>query len=83
MAKKKAPKSYKAKSDKQHYAYITAEVDCGEVLFVYRLIGNEVEGTQLWDEDVSDWSDDDIINLARQALDVEKDDPVQIKVEYV
>lgn len=77
--KARGPKS-KRKPD--HYEFITAIVDCDSLTWTYRLKGARVDGGLAHDEDVSDFSKDDIVALTKQILSVTEDDPVRITVEY-
>lgn len=67
--------------NEDHYEYIRAEVDCGELVWKYKLNGGR-DQSLAHDEDVSDYSQDDIKRLTRQMIDVDDDDPVQIEVVY-
>lgn len=49
--------------DSERYDYIRAIVDCGNLCWEYKLKGNSVAGKMSHDEDVSDWSEDDIRKL--------------------
>lgn len=65
------------------YEYIRAIVDCGELRWEYKLKAFDVSGSMSHDEDVSEWSDEDIKTVTRMMLDVNDDDPVEIEVQWV
>jgi hypothetical protein len=67
---------------KERYEKITAIVDCGRLRWEYRIEGMKVSGRQSHDEEVEDWSDDDVIDVTMATLDVPKDQRGLIKVEY-
>ena len=62
-------------SDEGRYLWCKASVDMlmGTVQFTYQVAGLEVEGEQSHDEDVSEWSEEDIRQLAHDLLDVPKE----------
>ncbi|MCB1133319.1 MAG: hypothetical protein KDN05_19515 [Verrucomicrobiae bacterium] len=73
-------------SNPEHYAYIKATFDCGEISWKYRLNGSEIVGRGCDDqdpEDCMDYSDEDIKELVRGQLCVAPDDPVVIEVEFI
>lgn len=77
MAKKKTTPAL----NPDHYEYIKAIVDCeGNLRITYRLNGSMVTGRDSHDEDVSDYTDDQIKIVIRSILSVEKDDPVEISI---
>jgi len=65
----------------EKYEWITAEVDCGTVTFRYRVEGRDLDGSDQHDEDVSDWTEDQIIALGCDLLDCHEQRDL-IKVEY-
>jgi hypothetical protein len=87
MAKKK-----KTETKVEYYEYIRAirgyeptddgDDTVGTVTFHYKLKGAKVAGHDDHDEDVKDFTDEEIKHLARSLLSVEKDDPVEVEVEY-
>ena len=58
----------KAEKDDGGYLWFKATVDCGELTFRYRLKDAVVDGGETHDEDVEDWSDDDIKNSHSVSL---------------
>ena len=64
----------------EHYEFIKAFVEDGQLRWEYRVKGSAKVGRMSHDEDVSDFSDKDIVSLTRNMLDVEDDDPVEIEV---
>lgn len=70
----------------EHYEYIKATFDCGEISWEYKLNGSDIVGRGCDDQDPDDcmvYSDDDIKNLVRSHLCVEADDPVVIELEII
>lgn len=67
----------------EEYEFITAEIDCGELSWHYKIKGAQVPGTQDHDEDVSDWSDEDIRNLTMTTLQVPEHQRNLINIEYI
>ena len=73
----------KAPPKDDHYAFIRANVrlEDGELSWDYRLNSGRVVGHMKHDdEDVSSWTDEQIIQLTKQELCVKEDDPVAITV---
>ena len=66
---------------KDKYLFITAIVDCGSLHWEYQVEGLK-EARVNHDEDVEDWSDDDIKDLTIRMLDVPADQQHLISVEY-
>lgn len=66
-------------NDPEHYESIVVRVVDGDAVVSYNLFGSH-KASQRHDEDVSDWSDDDLRRMARDMLCVEDDDPVVIEV---
>jgi len=66
----------------EKYLWIEAEVDCDTLTFRYRVEGAICDGGERWDEDVSEWSEKDIIDLAVSVLDCE-DQRDLIEVVYL
>lgn len=65
------------------YDWVKATVDCGDLRLTYHATGAKVDGRTDHDEDVSDWSDDDIRNVAAQLLDIPSDCAGSIEVVHV
>jgi hypothetical protein len=63
-----------------HYEYIRAVRDGAHLTITYRLNGAAVEGSESHDEDVSDWTRQDIERVVRSLLSVDPDDPVKIDI---
>ncbi len=64
------------------YERIHAHVDAdGDLTLTYKLVGNPREGSMSHDENVGTWKDREIIDLVRQLLSVDMDDPVEIVVD--
>jgi hypothetical protein len=74
----------KKKADKpEHYEWVKAVVYAdGECRITYRVKGARVVGSDVIDEDVSRWTQDQIISRVKSIIDVEDGDPVEIQVEY-
>jgi hypothetical protein len=72
----------KKPTEKEKYEYIRAIVDCGELRWEYKMVGSEVIGRMAHDEDVSQWSDEEIIDVTCAMLDVEdgERDKVSVRV---
>ena len=62
----------------ENYKYVRAIADCGDLRWEYQLADSDVLGRMSHDEDVSDWSDDDIIHVTRAMLDVPESVPVEV-----
>lgn len=86
MAKKKpaAKKTAAKKSDKtvvqveEPKPFCRAIVDCGNLRWEYRHPGAKVEGRMSHDEDVSDFSQEDIIDLTRSMLGLAPEETVEV-----
>ena len=68
----------------EHYEFIKATFDCGQISWQYKLNGSEIinRGSDDQDpDDCMDYSNDDIKDLVRSNLCVEDDDPVVIELE--
>lgn len=63
------------------YKYIRAIVDCGELRWEYKVTGCAMSGSQGFDEDVGDYTNDDIVDLM-SMLSVEESQREMIEVEY-
>lgn len=63
----------------ERYEYVKAIIDCGELRWEYKLPDGPVN-TMTHDEDVSDYSEDDIKDITRSMLGLEDDE--EITVEY-
>lgn len=72
------PKDGKADANPEHYAYINAEIYDGSLVLRYKLNGRHVEGFDGHDENVRDWSRNDLDKLIKNKLEVLSDDPVVI-----
>lgn len=70
------------KPNPEHYDYIKAYVDGNDLSLEYRLHGQHIIGRERHDEDVSEWSERDILALTRSMLSVADGDPIQIEVIY-
>lgn len=57
----------------EQYQFIKATVDCGELTWEYALEGRSPQ-RMIHDEDVDDWTDEDIVDLTVDMLSV---DPTQ------
>lgn len=66
----------------ERYEYVKATVDCGELSWKYKVVGMETTGSMRHDEDVSEWSDDDIREVTAMMLDVPDDDRDKIEVRW-
>jgi hypothetical protein len=70
-------------SNPEHYKFIKAIVDCGELSWEYQLNRKGAPVVRMdHDESVERWSDGDIIKLTKSMLSVDEDDPAKVKVEY-
>lgn len=63
---------------KEKYAYVRAIVDCGSLRWEYQIEGSAVAGHMNHDEDVSDWSQDDVIRCTRSMLSLDQDEKVEV-----
>lgn len=65
------------------YSWIKATVMEGKLSWSYRACECEVDGSQSFDdEDVSNWSDDDIRDLTTLMLDVHADQVGMIEISW-
>lgn len=71
-------KQTKRNAPKDRYAFIRAYVDCGELRWEYRIVGNRTVGRQSHDEDVSEMTEADIVALTRNMLCVEPYEKVDV-----
>lgn len=71
----------KKKPKVEHYEFIHADIIDGTLTCTYQLPGKPI-GRMSHDEDVSEFSDADIIDLIRSLLSVDGDDPVRIMVHF-
>lgn len=65
------------------YEYVKARVDCGELCWEYKLIGSYIVGRMAHDEDVSDWSENQIVDVTCLMLDVDKDQRKIVEVQWL
>lgn len=67
---------------KETYQYVIARVEeeDGRLIWEYRVFGSEVSFLR-HDEDVSGWTDREVIKLTKAMLNIDADDPVKIRVE--
>jgi hypothetical protein len=63
------------------YEQITVMVSEGRALLRYRVTGSKIDGRDAHDEDVTEWSDQDLRNLACDLLDVDRQFAGDIAVE--
>jgi hypothetical protein len=83
MTKKKKSAKPAVEKDPEHYEFITAKVDCGQLTYEYRLNRKSAPKQSIvHDEDVESWSADEIKDMVKQFLSVEGNDPVEVIVEY-
>ena len=64
----------------ERYEYVNAIICCGELRWKYKVEGCDVSGSMPHDEDVSDWTDEEIIDLTCNMLDVSDDQRGLIEV---
>lgn len=70
------------RSDDQ-LVYCTAKVDCeGNLTMRYKWRDLLVEGSMRHDENVADWSDDDIVGLVADLIGCSDEDAEKIVVEW-
>lgn len=67
--------------EKEEYEYIKAIIDCGELSFNYKLKGCP-PNSMIHDEDVTDWSEDDIKSVTQTSLTLSDDELDRIEIEY-
>lgn len=66
----------------ERYKFITATVDCGTLIWTYKVESSHTYGRMGHDEDVSEWSDDDIIKLTMDMLSVDESQRSLIEVNH-
>ncbi len=66
----------------ERYEFIRAIVSEGNLSCEYRLVGNSVTGRQSHDEDVSNWTEEEIRQLVCEMLDVADDERSVIEIRY-
>lgn len=66
----------------ERYQYIKAIVDCGHLHWEYLLEGAEVPGAMSCDDDVEEWSEEDIIDVTMSMLAVPEDQRTMVQVIY-
>lgn len=57
--------------NEEQYEYVKATVTDGSLVWEYQVEGFPSPGSMSHDEDVSEWSDEDIIDITAMILDVE------------
>jgi hypothetical protein len=72
----------KEQKNPDHYEYIRATIEDGQLRWRYRLNNANVEGSDTHDEDVSSWTDREIIELTKTVMTIESDDPVKIEIVW-
>lgn len=55
----------KTESDDEQFEHFSIDVEGGKAVARYKVEGAEVEGSDAFDEDVSDWTDDDLLDHAQ------------------
>lgn len=65
----------------ERYNWVKVIVDCGSLRWEYQLEGSCVIGRMSHDENVSDWTAEDIIDLTKNILNIKKGE-VPLEVEY-
>lgn len=68
-------------TEEPEYEYVKAVIDCGELVFVYKMPGHE-ESRMAHDEPeevLKDYTDADFIALAKAMLDLPTDYPVTVE----
>ena len=68
--------------DDEQHEFIRAHVDCGDLRWESKLVGNPRVARMQHDEDVSDYTDQDIRDLTVQMLDVSDEQVGLIEVIY-
>lgn len=66
----------------EEYKYIRATVTDGQLHMDYLVEGAFVAGSDTHDEDVSDWTEEDIIECVMMTLGAEEKDRPKIEVHY-
>jgi len=69
-------------SEAEGYEYIKAIIDCGSLRWEYLIAGYDVKGRDAHDEDVSDWTEEEILTLTKNMLDVPEDQADRIEIIY-
>ncbi len=65
--------------EKEHYEYVRARICCGELSWEYQIkTPGAPQGRMSHDEDVSDYTDDDIKQLTRDMLDCPDDQEIEV-----
>lgn len=77
-----AKKSQRKTTTKGQYEFIKAIVSGNSLRWEYKLAGNRVVGRQSHDEDVSNWSEREILDLTYQILDVSEPEKDVVQVQY-
>lgn len=62
------------------YEWFKARVNDGVLSFRYRIKGGKVDGSERHDEDVSEWTEQEIKQLAVDLFEI---DPAKVEVEYL
>jgi hypothetical protein len=68
--------------DEERFEYVRAIVDCGTLRWEYKLIDSFHTGRMEHDEDVTEWTEQDIIDLTCRMLYVPDDNRDVVRVEY-
>ena len=66
----------------ERYEYVKAIVEDGELRWEWRLVGSSVRGRLAHDENVTGWSDRDIMTVTCLMLDVSDDEREVVTIEY-
>lgn len=64
------------------YEYIKAIVDCGELRWEYKVKGGLCPGSMHHEEDVSEYTEEQIIDLTCEVLTVEDNQRDLVEVQY-
>jgi hypothetical protein len=67
-------------TEQESYEFIRAHADCGELRWEYKLESSDVVGRMKHDEDIEDWSDDDIKQVTEMMLGIPEDQVDKIEV---
>jgi hypothetical protein len=63
----------------ESYRFVRAIVDCGDLRWEYQIdVDGAPQGGMAHDEDVSDWTEDDIRSCTRSMLDCPDDQEIEI-----
>ena len=68
--------------EKEVFEWIRAIVDCGSLRWQYKVNTSDVVGGDAHDEDISDWTDDDIKDMTCSMLGVKDDQRDLIEIQY-